>query len=85
MKAAESVQMNGDGDNITLRKEMEDLRNSLTQTHIQLNERSKTIVNQDCQISALHKQVISLKEVVAITKDLLNIRNMEVQHLQVNN
>lgn len=73
----------GDGDEIILRKEKEDLRNMLTQTQLMLDDRGRLVANQQIQINAMAKQVSSLKEVVAITKDLLNIRNMEVKHLQV--
>lgn len=45
-------------------------------------EKTKICKNQELQIEALQQQVSSLKEVVAITKDLLDIRNVEVKHLQ---
>jgi chromosome segregation ATPase len=66
----------------SLRSELEDLKNTLTQTKLVLEDRERRITNQENQIYALMKQVNSLKEVVAITKDMLNIRNMEVKHLQ---
>lgn len=45
-------------------------------------DKTKICKNQELQIEALTQQVTSLKEVLAITKDLLEIRNMEVKHLQ---
>ncbi|XP_011498602.1 PREDICTED: tropomyosin [Ceratosolen solmsi marchali] len=65
-----------------LRFELEDLKNTLSQTKVMLEDRDRRISNQQNQISAFIKQVNSLKEVIAITKDMLNIRNMEVKHLQ---
>lgn len=44
-------------------------------------DKTKICKNQELQIEALTQQVTSLKEVLAITKDLLEIRNMEVKHL----
>ena len=46
-----------------------------------LRDKTTMCISQEKKIAALVNQVESLKEVVAITKDLLNIRNMEVQHL----
>lgn len=66
----------------SLRRELDDLKSSLAQTKLVLDDRERRVANQENQISALSKQVSSLKEVVAITKDMLNIRNMEVKHLQ---
>ncbi|XP_046491442.1 ELKS/Rab6-interacting/CAST family member 1 [Neodiprion pinetum] len=82
LQASYNAVTSGEGDEITLRREKEDLKNMLTQTQLMLDDRGRLITNQQTQISALSKQVSSLKEVVAITKDLLNIRNMEVKHLQ---
>lgn len=45
-------------------------------------DKTKECKNQELQIEALNSQVTSLKEVVRITKDLLEIRNLEVQHLE---
>lgn len=83
LQASYAAVTSSDGDEITLRREKEDLKNTLTQTQLMLDDRGRLIANQQTQIQALSKQVSSLKEVVAITKDLLNIRNMEVKHLQV--
>lgn len=44
-------------------------------------EKTKVVKNQELQIEALNQQVTSLKEVVSITKDLLDIRNLELKHL----
>ena len=65
-----------------LLREIETLRATLSQTTAALNERERRVQSQENQINALNKQVSSLKEVVTITKDLLNIRSMEVKHLQ---
>jgi len=45
-------------------------------------EKTKVCKNQELQIEALTQQVSSLKEIVSITKDMLEIRNMEVKQLQ---
>ncbi|KAK5649555.1 hypothetical protein RI129_000584 [Pyrocoelia pectoralis] len=45
-------------------------------------EKTKMCKNQELQIEALTQQVNSLKEIVSITKDMLEIRNMEVKQLQ---
>lgn len=57
----------------------------MAQTQLKLDDRIRIVANQENQINALMSQVSSLKDVVNITKDLLNIRNMEVRHLQVKN
>lgn len=54
----------------------------LTRAKSIIFEKTKVCKNQELQIDALSQQVVSLKEVVSITKDLLEIRNMEVKHLQ---
>lgn len=54
----------------------------LTRAKELLFEKTKICKNQELQIEALLQQINSLKDVVRITKDLLNIRNMETQHLQ---
>lgn len=54
----------------------------LTRAKGMLFEKTKIIKNQELQIEALLQQVASLKEVVGITKDLLDIRNVETKHLQ---
>jgi len=48
-----------------------------------LKEKSSLCTNLEKQNNALMIQTNSLKDVVAITKDLLSIRNMEVEHLHV--
>lgn len=47
-----------------------------------LKEKTDLSINLDRQNSALISQAKSLKDVISITKDLLGIRNMEVEHLQ---
>ncbi|XP_035731640.1 uncharacterized protein MG328-like [Vespa mandarinia] len=59
-----------------------ELKNKLTETIMQLEDRGVIVANQEKQINALNVQVSTLKEVVAITRDLLQIRNTEVKHLQ---
>lgn len=54
----------------------------LTRAKELLFEKTKICKNQELQMEALHQQIASLKDVVRITKDLLNIRNMETQHLE---
>lgn len=74
LQASYNAIISGDGDEITLRREMEDLKNMLTQTQLKLDDRGRLVVTQENQINALSKQVSSLKEVVAITKDLQSCR-----------
>lgn len=45
-------------------------------------DKTKVIKNQELQIEALNQQISSLKDVVTITKDLLEIRNLEVKQLE---
>lgn len=72
-----------DGAEDTLQRSVEQLRGQLAQTALMYEERNRVATNQENQINALNNQVASLKEVVSITRDLLQIRNMEVKHLQV--
>lgn len=67
----------------TLQQSVEQLRGQLAQTALMYEERNRVVTNQESQINALNNQVTSLKEVVSITRDLLQIRNMEVKQLQV--
>lgn len=46
-------------------------------------DKSKLIKHQELQIETLTLQIASLKEVLAITKELLEIRNLEVKELNV--
>lgn len=64
-----------------LKLQNEDLRNALAKMTTILRDKTTLCISQEKKLAALVNQVESLKEVVAITKDLLNIRNMEVQHL----
>ncbi|EEZ97853.1 probable DNA double-strand break repair Rad50 ATPase [Tribolium castaneum] len=45
-------------------------------------DKTKVIKNQELQIEALNQQIASLKDVVTITKDLLEIRNLEIKQLE---
>ncbi|XP_069674794.1 tropomyosin [Periplaneta americana] len=65
-----------------LTDENSELREALSKAGELLKDKTDLCDNQEKQNRALTNQISSLKEVVAITKDLLNIRNMEVQHLQ---
>lgn len=70
------------GDEDTLQQSVEQLRGQLVQTALMYEERNRVVANQENQINALNNQVTSLKEVISITRDLLQIRNMEVKQLQ---
>ncbi|XP_075231269.1 uncharacterized protein LOC142330095 [Lycorma delicatula] len=65
-----------------LRQKNTDLLNYLGKLIQLLKEKTKECTNLEKQNLALVQQSKSLKEVVAIVKDLLNIRNMELSHLQ---
>ncbi|XP_050303408.1 uncharacterized protein LOC126741115 [Anthonomus grandis grandis] len=54
----------------------------LTKAKSMIFENTKVIKNQELQIEALGQQNESLKDVVTITKDLLEIRNLEVKQLE---
>lgn len=75
--------MKGEGNEVMLRRMVDQLKGKLIQTSLQLEDRIRTVSNQEKQISALNSQVASLKEVESLTRSLLQIRNMEVKHLQV--
>ncbi|XP_012543003.1 leucine-rich repeat and coiled-coil domain-containing protein 1 isoform X2 [Monomorium pharaonis] len=74
--------INHSNDEDTLQQSVEQLRGQLVQTALMYEERNRMVANQENQINALNNQVTSLKEVVSITRDLLQIRNMEVKQLQ---
>ncbi|XP_070157419.1 uncharacterized protein [Polyergus mexicanus] len=74
---------NHDGAEDILQRSVEQLRGQLAQTALMYEERNRVATNQENQINALNNQVASLKEVVSITRDLLQIRNMEVKQLQI--
>lgn len=54
----------------------------LTKAKSMIFENTKIIKNQELQLEALGQQNESLKDVVRITKDLLEIRNLEVKQLE---
>jgi len=64
-----------------LMNENSELLTELTRTGELLKDKTDLCERQEKKNMALTNQIESLKEVVAITKDLLNIRNMEVKHL----
>ncbi|KAF7998614.1 hypothetical protein HCN44_011022 [Aphidius gifuensis] len=73
---------NDNNDPVKLRCLVQELQNSLQQVQLKLNERDRLVVNQEKRIIALSDQVLSLKEVITLTKNMLEIRNTEVKHLQ---
>ncbi|XP_032691244.1 leucine-rich repeat and coiled-coil domain-containing protein 1-like isoform X2 [Odontomachus brunneus] len=82
LQAAYDATTRQGGDETGLQKSVEQLRGQLAQTALMYEERNHIVANQENQINALNNQVTSLKEVVSITRDLLQIRNMEVKQLQ---
>ncbi|KYQ58402.1 hypothetical protein ALC60_02823 [Trachymyrmex zeteki] len=78
LQASYSAIINRGNDEDTLQL----LREQLAQLTLMYEERNRVIVNQENQINALNNQVTSLKEVVSITRDLLEIRNIEMKQLQ---
>ncbi|CAL7952292.1 unnamed protein product [Xylocopa violacea] len=74
--------LKGEGNEVILRRMVDQLRGKLIQTSLQLEDRIRVVANQEKQINALNSQVASLKEVESLTRSLLQIRNMEVKHLQ---
>ncbi|XP_029671598.1 GRIP and coiled-coil domain-containing protein 2-like isoform X2 [Formica exsecta] len=79
--SCEAITNHDDAEDI-LQQSVEQLRGQLAQTALMYEERNRVATNQESQINALNNQVASLKEVVSITRDLLQIRNMEVKQLQ---
>ena len=65
-----------------LTKENNDLQKALCKSAELLKDKTEVCDSQEKRNTALTLQISSLKEVITITKDLLNIRNMEVKHLQ---
>lgn len=61
-----------------MRAKHEDL---LTKAKDLLFEKTKLNKQQEVKIEALENQVVQLKEVISITKDMLEIRNSEAKHL----
>lgn len=55
---------------------------TLTRAKSIIFDKTKVIQNQELQIDALNQQITSMKDVVAITKDLLEIRNLEIKQLE---
>jgi len=82
LQASYEAIMNHGGEEDTLQQSVEQLRGQLVQTALMYEERNRMVANQENQINALNNQVTSLKEVVSITRDLLQIRNLEVKQLQ---
>jgi len=67
--------------NHDLLKRIADLQEFIIKLIEILKEKTMLCASLDRQNLALTHQIKSLKDVVAITKDLLTIRNMEVEHL----
>ncbi|KAG9428018.1 tropomyosin [Apis mellifera carnica] len=82
LQSSYDILMKGEGNEVMLRRMVDQLKGKLIQTSLQLEDRIRTVANQEKQISALNSQVASLKEVESLTRSLLQIRNMEVKHLQ---
>jgi len=74
---------NRGNDEDILQQSKKQLREQMMQPALIYEEHNRMIANQENQINALNNQVASLKEVVSITRDLLEIRNIEVKQLQV--
>lgn len=54
----------------------------LTRAKELLFEKTKICKKQELQLEALNEQVLATKDVLDITKDMLNLRNIESDHLQ---
>ncbi|XP_065207438.1 uncharacterized protein LOC135836492 [Planococcus citri] len=65
-----------------LRKKNKDLKGLLEKVIDLLKEKSNVCLNLEKQNSALNLQITSLKDIVSITKNLLSIRNVEVENMQ---
>lgn len=78
-KELTTLQNRKDSDEVKNLKAKHD--NILTKAKDLLFEKTKTSKQQEIQIDALRNQVLQLKEVVQITKDMLEIRNTEAKHL----
>lgn len=72
----------GNNEQAEVHKMKEESEELLTRAKTIIFEKVKVCKNQELQIEALNAQVTSLKDVVAITKNLLEIRNVEVKHMQ---
>ncbi|KAF6216336.1 hypothetical protein GE061_000677 [Apolygus lucorum] len=67
----------------TLMKKNVELQEFMVKLIELLREKTNLSANLERQNTALTSQARSLRDVINITKDLLNIRNMEVEHLHV--
>uniref|UniRef100_A0A0A9Y0D0 Sorting nexin-4 n=1 Tax=Lygus hesperus TaxID=30085 RepID=A0A0A9Y0D0_LYGHE len=67
----------------TLMKKNVELQEFMVKLIELLREKTNLSANLERQNTALTSQAKSLRDVINITKDLLNIRNMEVDHLHV--
>lgn len=54
----------------------------LTRAKELLFEKTKICKKQELQLEALNNQVIATKDVLDITKDMLNLKNIENDHMQ---
>ncbi|KZC07050.1 hypothetical protein WN55_08934, partial [Dufourea novaeangliae] len=82
LQASYDALLKGEGEEVLLRRMVDQLKAKLIQTSLQLEDRIRVVCNQEKQISALNSQVASLKEVETLTRSLLQIRNLEVKQLQ---
>lgn len=69
---------------LQLRQENDHLRKTLKKATDMLRDKITALNAQDKRNSALTQQISSLKDVLQVTRDLLNIRNLEVEELQKN-
>lgn len=72
--------LSGAGKGKKLTKSEED--DLLTRAKELLFEKTKICKKQELQLEALNNQVLATKDVLDITKDMLNLRNIENDHLQ---
>lgn len=72
------ISLNGKGKK-TNNAEEEDL---LTRAKELLFEKSKICKKQEQQLEALNNQLVATKDVLEVTKEMLNLRNIESDHLQ---
>lgn len=54
----------------------------LTRAKELLFEKTKICKKQELQMEALNNQVLAIKDVLDVTKEMLNLRNIESDHLQ---
>ena len=73
---------NNVGGNNKKSKQEEHTGELLTKAKTLLFEKTKICKQQEQQLNALNTQVEAVKDVLAITKEMLNLRNIENSHFQ---